>query len=85
MARCRGCKRWLQAAIARGSFSVSLSALVWPVANALQVLSRFSVLRELKEAANLGTEHTMHFARAGEEELLAGVGMVEPLGGKVLV
>jgi hypothetical protein len=27
----------------------------------------------------------MHFARAGEEELLARVGMVEALGGKVLV
>jgi hypothetical protein len=51
----------------------------------LEVLSRFSVLRELKETANLGTEHIVHFARTGEEELLARVGVVEALGGKVLV
>jgi len=43
------------------------------------------MLRELKEVANPGDEHSTHFARAGEEELLACVGMGESLGGKALV
>ena len=56
--------------------------LVRPVAKALQVLSRFRLLCELQEVADLGHEHAVHFARAGEEELLARVRMVEARAAK---
>lgn len=62
-----------------------MSSQLRPVAKALEILRRLSVLDELQQVSDLGGKDIPDLGRRREEELSARVGEVHPPAGEVLV